>query len=519
MPRKKSSKSPGKESKTPAVASESLVNGTHLMVDTVPTAVAPFSITRALNIQGWGHLDAVLLAALATEAPLLLVGPHGTGKSLLIERLAKALGLSMRHYNASLLNYDDLVGIPIPEEGNDSLRFIATPDSIWGAEFVFFDEISRCRPDLQNKMFPIIHERRVAGILLEKLRFRWSAMNPPAPDEPDTSAPTANYYLGSEPLDPALADRFPYVVPVPDWKQLTKEDRRRLVSWRDEFLNSAARPQPVGAMPPLLEMANRCAALIPDLEQDLDEWLSDYIVLVIDLLDKAQLPQSPRRANMLARSVVAVHAARMVLEGDDADLETSAEIALLFGLPQSATEVPPSEPNVVAVHKQAWEIASLMEDDGWRQILEESDSLRRILLAEELGFDDTSVSRLITQALGAESSEARRVGIATALFLAFRAARRLAPSAWEPLVQLAGRVLQPRAMNVTAGPGVDMNNWKAIGGWLSDHEQNKGEQALLERNFVLAGYPDLWRKDNWRESLDRFRQDLALFGVFEEQQS
>src|SRR5215510_909691 len=91
-------------------------------------------ITRSLGIQGWGHLDPVLLAALATHSPLLLVGPHGTAKSLLIERMAGALGLSMRHYNASLLNYDDLVGIPIPEEGNDSLKFIATPGSIWDAE-------------------------------------------------------------------------------------------------------------------------------------------------------------------------------------------------------------------------------------------------------------------------------------------------------------------------------------------------------------------------------------------------
>src|SRR5690606_8513934 len=138
-----------------------------MMSDQTQTAL--ISITGALGIRGRAHLDAVLLASLATQSPLLLVGPHGTAKSLLIERIAGALGLSMRHYNASLLNYDDLVGIPMPEEGNTKLRFIATPGAIWDAEFVFFDEISRCRPDLQNKMFPIIHERRVAGIQLNKL--------------------------------------------------------------------------------------------------------------------------------------------------------------------------------------------------------------------------------------------------------------------------------------------------------------------------------------------------------------
>ncbi|HEX2905823.1 MAG TPA: MoxR family ATPase, partial [Phototrophicaceae bacterium] len=173
------------------------------MSETNPTS--SFSITRSLHIHGWEHLDPILLAALATESPLLLVGPHGTAKSLLIERMAGALALSMRHYNASLLNYDDLVGIPVPEEDNNSLRFITTPGSIWDAEFVFFDEISRCRPDLQNKMFPIIHERRVAGIQLQKLRHRWAAMNPPAPEEPgpNNAEQPAIYYLGSEPLDPA----------------------------------------------------------------------------------------------------------------------------------------------------------------------------------------------------------------------------------------------------------------------------------------------------------------------------
>lgn len=86
-----------------------------------------YSISNSLYVQGWQHLDAVLLAALAIEAPTLLIGSHGTAKTLLVERLAHALGLEFRHYNASLINYDDLVGIPMPEEGQDHLHFITTP--------------------------------------------------------------------------------------------------------------------------------------------------------------------------------------------------------------------------------------------------------------------------------------------------------------------------------------------------------------------------------------------------------
>ncbi len=465
------------------------------------------SLSRALHIHGWVHLDPVLLAALATESPLLLVGAHGTAKSLLIERLAGALGLSMRHYNASLLNYDDLVGIPIPEEDNDSLRFITTPGSIWDAEFVFFDEISRCRPDLQNKMFPIIHERRIAGIQLDRLKHRWAAMNPPAPEEPGTNNQPAIYYLGSEPLDPALADRFPFVVAVPDWKQLSKDDRRRVVSWKNGETEPAELANPLA----LAELVAECAVRISALEESLDDWLSDYLVLVMDLLEKAQLPQSPRRARMLARSVVAVHAARLVLEGDEAQLDDSAEIALTYGLPQNASDVPPSAATIAAVHRQAWEIAGLLEDDAWRQILEERDLPRRVLMADRLNFSDPDLSRLITQALSAETSEARRVSLGTALFLAFRDRRELTPAAWEPLAQLAARVLEPRAVSGLVRPGSDATTWQEIKDWMSAPDDDSSEHWLLARNYVLSGFPELWRRENWKDALERFRGDLRVF--------
>lgn len=188
-------------------------------------------ITERLGVHGWDHLDAVLIASLATESPLLLVGPHGTAKSLLVEVMANALNLPMRHYNAALINYDDLVGIPLPDESGTTLRFVTTPGTIWDAGFVFFDEISRCRADLSNKLFPIIHERRVVGIALDKLKHRWAAMNPPAPDDLNMNS-SSSYYIGSEPLDPALTDRFPFIVNVPNWGELSHDERLDLVSWK-----------------------------------------------------------------------------------------------------------------------------------------------------------------------------------------------------------------------------------------------------------------------------------------------
>jgi MoxR-like ATPase len=469
------------------------------------------SVTTALNIQGWSHLDPILLAALAIESPLLLVGPHGTAKSLLVERLAMALNLSMRHYNAALINYDDLVGLPLPDKETETLKFFPTPSTIWDAGFVFFDEISRCRPDLQNKLYPIIHERRVVGIKLDKLRHRWSAMNPPAPEDPNLLANSGSYYLGSEPLDPALTDRFPFVVMVPNWSNLTKEEQRAVVAWDAD---ESYEPYDIG----LGEMVAEVAALVPEIEASFGVWLGDYIVSLMDLLEQAQLPQSPRRARMLARSVVAIHAARIVLEGEDVDPQDSAELALLYGMPQTANEVPPSHVKLIALHKQAWELAQYLEDDSWRQVLSEYDMARRVAMADELKLEDADISRIITQTISAENSDPRQMGLAVAMFLSFHDKRDLDPSAFEPLAQLAYHVLSPRFSQVTfAQNSADASLWNEIKGWI-DNQVGREDRPLfrIERNFLLHGFPNWWRTHSWLEALQQFQEDLKLFGIYEE---
>ncbi|MEQ8677893.1 MAG: MoxR family ATPase [Aggregatilineales bacterium] len=483
------------------------------MVD--QTELMTMSITKALDIYGWSHLDSVLLAALATQSPLLLVGPHGTAKSLLVEKMAGALNLQMRHYNASLLNYDDLVGIPLPDEAGESLRFVPTPGSIWDAGFVFFDEISRCRADLQNKLFPIIHERKIVGIPLENLQHRWAAMNPPAPEEMDNST-GAEYYLGSEPLDPALADRFPFVVPVPNWRGLSAEDRRHLLAWHGENPSNDTDLFEHVTGQPLQHMIDECRSLIPEIEAEFSEWLTDYIMYVMDLLDQAKLAQSPRRARMLARSVSAIHAARMILEHVERDdLEFSAQLALIYGLPQSATDSPPSQATIIATHRQAWEIASLSDGDDWRQILEETDPIQRILLAEQLGFAEHDLGRLITQALATEESDARQCGLATAIFLTFKDRHSLTPSAWEPLAKLAREVLEPRQMTTSITPGYLTNTWNEITDWCNSRSIKDNRYEKMIQNFVLCGFPDRWKNYKWQDVVEQFRTDLAQFGIKE----
>lgn len=61
------------------------------------------SVLQEIGVRGWAALEPVVVAALATEATLLLVGPHGTAKSMVLERLAAAMELECRYYNASTI--------------------------------------------------------------------------------------------------------------------------------------------------------------------------------------------------------------------------------------------------------------------------------------------------------------------------------------------------------------------------------------------------------------------------------
>src|SRR5687767_4211352 len=97
-----------------------------------PPVIAPAGqngFTTGLGLAGWGELEPILLASLAACEPLLFVGRHGTGKTQAAERVAAALELEFRHYNASLIDYDDLVGIPLPDE-EGGLRFVSTPGAV-----------------------------------------------------------------------------------------------------------------------------------------------------------------------------------------------------------------------------------------------------------------------------------------------------------------------------------------------------------------------------------------------------
>ena len=383
-------------------------------------------ITEPLGLYGWSELEPVLLAALASEEPLLLVGPHGCAKSFVLERLAESLGLVFRSYNASLLNYDDLVGIPMPDEARTGLRYIATPESIWDAEVVFVDEINRTRPDLQNKLFPIVHDRRVQGRRLERLRYRWAAMNPPPDEDAEDSAPD---YLGAEPLDPALADRFPFIATVPDWQDLSDGDRRAVLD--DQFRGRHEFPVPVDAL-----IAETKAAY-ESVRKSLTGPSASYVLALIPLLRGAGLDASTRRATMLQRGLLAVHAARIVLArraGDPTpDFYASALLALRCGLPDRARR-PLQESRLAALCRQAWDLSQVPSGGAEWEVLRESDPRKRLerAVVRQAELPAEKLAALVCDGIAATPMPRRRA-LALATYFALRNRIDLPASAMETL--------------------------------------------------------------------------------------
>lgn len=359
-------------------------------------ASQPSRLAR-LGVFGFDAVEPVILAALVTEDPLLLIGPSGTGKTYLLNTLSEALGLDHRHYNASLISFDDLIGFPYPDPDGTGVRFLETPATVWGAESVLIDEISRCKPEHQNRLFSLVHERRVQGVALPKLRWRWAAMNPCSADQSSVQD-----YAGSEPLDPALADRFALFVTAADWADLTEDERRGVAdpsgegriaydggalrkeveSWRAEFEQHLQAP-------PALIVA--------------------YAVAVTTALNAGGIRISPRRARLIARSLLAA----TIVAGKPK--ERLFRRVLGCSLPQACWGEQPAAEAIAAAHRAAWDSASSVSEAWIHSFLAEARLDRKLSLLLDNAKTADAGSQAIAQCLVAEPKE-RAAALAYAIY-------------------------------------------------------------------------------------------------------
>lgn len=302
---------------------------------------------EAIGIYGYEAIESVILASLVTADPLLLIGNCGTGKTFLLNSLSEALGLEHRHYNASLISFDDLVGFPYPSGEFSRIEYLQTPATVWGAESVLIDEISRCKPEHQNRLFSLVQEKRVQGIKLDKLVYRWAAMNPAGPDQ------NGDAYDGSETLDQALADRFAFIVAVPDWSDMTEETQHAIASGND------LKPRPAFSAAIKSELESWRAVYLC-LTANPDERTVEYCRIVANELGNIGIRISPRRVRQLVKNISAMLAVR----GSGNEGKTY-ELALTWSLPQRAWGAEMSEHVIRSAHQTAWDAVKLNGAQKW----------------------------------------------------------------------------------------------------------------------------------------------------------
>jgi len=275
-------------------------------------------------VYGWESIEGPLLASVALHLPVILLGRHGTAKSLVLRVLAHATGEVFRLYIAPVEDLTTLAGLPNPRALAEG-RFELVPHarSVQGVTAIAIDELPRGPKSVQNLFLEIVQERTLMGQPLD-VQMVVATMNPTT-------------YAASNTLDEALADRFPMTLPVPEFQELDEASRAEMLALGFEHNNHveeiAAR---LSDLPVFLE---RLRGVYGRLAQGATlTTVLDYAAALLTVVHRA-MPEtyvSPRREVGFVRSLLAC-AAFYTLAGEEESEESAAllrgaEDAITYGL-------------------------------------------------------------------------------------------------------------------------------------------------------------------------------------------
>jgi MoxR-like ATPase len=167
-------------------------------------------------------------------------------------------------------------------------------------------------------------------------------------------------YLGAEPLDPALADRFAVVLEVGDWDALSDDDRRRVANPVGEGTVSNDGGQLKAAL------AEWQRAFATNLDHCPSQ-IVDYVCAATTALREGGIRLSPRRTRLITRTLLATTIVKGIApdalgtKSDDALFRTVLDASL----PQRAWGATPDADKVAAAHRLAWDATMLQGRDRW----------------------------------------------------------------------------------------------------------------------------------------------------------
>ncbi|PIQ87522.1 MAG: hypothetical protein COV74_00175 [Candidatus Omnitrophica bacterium CG11_big_fil_rev_8_21_14_0_20_45_26] len=145
------------------------------------------------------HLTKVLKQCFKAGVTPLVWGPHGIGKSQIVQSLANELEFGFVDLRLGQMEVGDLIGLPAKEDG----RTVWLKPGWFPREktegILFLDELNRARLDVLQAIFQLVLEGRLHTHLLPA---GWKIVC--------AANPSGSEYFVNE-LDPALLDRFLHI--------------------------------------------------------------------------------------------------------------------------------------------------------------------------------------------------------------------------------------------------------------------------------------------------------------------
>ena len=137
---------------------------------------------------------------------------------------------------------------------------------------------------------------------------------------------------------------------------------------------------------------------------------------------------------------------RTTPDGPAPEWVEAALLALRHSLPQLAQTGALDQAALLAAHRQAWQVAKLDKEDPWHELLQVRDPLERFIRALRYGerIANLDLGQLILEAVAAQPTEAHRVAVALAVYLATHRNRSIPGTVVETLAGEIERVIQPR---------------------------------------------------------------------------
>lgn len=182
-------------------------NGPFSVMDTIKNNYPCPDISTGFYIEEkrWN----ILVRNILKHKNTMLVGPTGTGKTDVIIRICKALGIPCRIYDmgAMMDPLTDLLGSHRLENGSSKFDYAKFVQDIQEPGVILLDELSRAPLMTNNILFPCLDDRRMLPVEIADSNNKRSV-----PVHPEcTFIATANIgseYSGTNDIDAALENRF-----------------------------------------------------------------------------------------------------------------------------------------------------------------------------------------------------------------------------------------------------------------------------------------------------------------------